>query len=241
MRERSTLHLQARRGAEAARGRDPDTALPSTTESVDDIAGEAVSCPPRRDTFAIDYAHAVLGGHPEAAGVQRQRAHVGARQPLRRRDDVEPIGAPPRDAGPTQPDPHGAIGVLEERARVIVRKGSGDRREPHTVEARNSGPRRDPEITIARLDDAGKGVVRQAFFNTPTLDEVAERHARRSHAAVGNEKQAQCPRARPDDGAVVACADGCVRQKRSSVTCACLTCTCLTCPCNYMSSTLLID
>src|SRR5206468_12903730 len=99
--------------AEAARRRDPDATAWSATESVDDIAGEAVTHAPRRHPAAIQHAQSVLGGHPEAAFVQCQRADICARQPFVRRDEVGAAGMPPRDPRATEPEPDGAVGVLE--------------------------------------------------------------------------------------------------------------------------------
>src|SRR5206468_6468917 len=126
----------------------------SATERVDGITGEAVTRAPRRHAAAIDHAQSVLGGHPYAPFVQCQRADVDAGQPLRRGDNVDAAWTPPCDARPAQPDPNRPVGVLEDGARVIVREVVCHGRESHAVETRKSGPRRDPEIPVSRLDDA---------------------------------------------------------------------------------------
>ena len=87
---------------------------------------------------------------------------------------------------------------------MVVRKVVGDGRESHAVEARDPGPRGDPEIAVSRLDHAGEGVVRQAFFNAPALDDIAERRVGPRVGSRDN-KQAEQQPAGSYDGAVRPC------------------------------------
>jgi hypothetical protein len=83
---------------------------------------------------------------------------------------------PPQHSAGFKPDPQIAETILKylkqpvsgHARRIVLVEDS----EAHTIKARQPVKRRQPDITVARLQNAAHGVLREAIFGRPVIETV---------------------------------------------------------------------